>query len=310
MPAAALAASVVLASCAESAPSSDGGSGHVSVVATTTILGSITGEIVACADPDATVTTLMPVGADPHDFSPSSQQVAEIVSASLVVANGLGLEAGLADTLANAESDGATILSVGEQLDPIPFGQHQADGAADHEVTSEDPHVWFDMSRMATAAELIGQRLAASGNDAFATCGTKVADQIRAAEKDVRATLETVPDDRRVLVTDHDALGYLADAYGYRVVGAVIPAGTTLAEASSAEMADLVATIQAEDVPAIFANTANSPALSEAVAQETGRDVQVVPLYIGSIGEPGSGADDYISMMTTDADLIASALTR
>ena len=315
VPAAAVAAAALLASCSDSAPSSDAGTGaggQVSVVATTTILGSITSDIVACADPDATVTTLMPVGSDPHDFSASSQQVAEIVSADLVVANGLGLEAGLTDTLTNAQSDGAIVLSVGEQLDPIPFGQHASDHAEEvadeHSTGSADPHVWFDMSRMATAAELIGQQLATTGNEKFASCGTQVADEIRATEKEVRATLESVPEDRRVLVTDHDALGYLADAYGYRIVGAVIPAGTTLAEPSSADMADLVAAIQTEDVRAIFANTANSPALSEAVATETGRDIAVVPLYIGSLGEPGSGADDYLSMMTTDANLIAQAL--
>ncbi|MBI1350117.1 MAG: zinc ABC transporter substrate-binding protein [Actinomycetales bacterium] len=302
------AAALLLAGCSSSSSAPDGGTGHASVVATTTILGSITGDVVSCADPQATVTTLMPVGVDPHEFSASSQQVAQIVSADLVVANGLGLEAGLADALANAESDGANILSVGEQLDPVPFGQHANDSAAGDTTGSLDPHVWFDMDRMATAAQLIGTKLAEGGNADYATCGTKVADEIRAAEKDVRATLESVPADRRVLVTDHDALGYLADAYDYRIVGAVIPAGTTLAEPSSADLASLVAAIQADNVPAIFANTADSTALSDAVAKETGRPVQVVPLYIGSVGGPGSGAEDYLSMMRTDASLIANAL--
>jgi len=137
-----------------------------------------------------------------------------------------------------------------------------------------------------------------------------VADRIRAAEAEVRATLESVPADRRILVTDHDALGYLADAYGYEIAGTVIPSGTTLAEPSSADLAELVSVIVAEGVPAIFANSAEPSTLADAVAAESGRDVQVVTLYVGSLGEPGSGAEDYLSMMATDANLIATALTR
>ncbi len=309
-----------LAGCSSSggSPSSpDSATGAASVVATTTILGDVVGDIVACADPEGTATTLMPIGADPHDFSPSSAQVAQIVTADIVVANGLGLEAGLTDALANAAADGATIINVAELVDPIPFGAHTGDhadegaGAEDeHEGGDDDPHVWFDMSRMATAAQLIGDELAASGDSAFSSCGTQVADAIRAAEVGVRATLESVPADRRILVTDHDALGYLADAYGYEIAGTVIPAGTTLAEPSSAELSDLVSIIQAEDVPAIFANTSDSTALADAVAAEVGADVEVVELYVGSLGEPGSDADTYLAMMQANASLIANALNR
>ena len=319
-----VAAASLLAACSgessSDASEESTGPGSSTIVATTTILGSVAGDIVACADPAATVTTLMPVGADPHDFAPSSQQVAQIVQADLVIANGLGLEAGLDDALDNARSDGATVLEIAELVDPIPFGEHaddhsddHADEAAtedEHEHGSEDPHVWFDMTRMATAAELIGAQLATTGGTAYAECGTEVAERIRAAEAEVRATLESVSADRRILVTDHDALGYLADAYGYEIAGTVIPSGTTLAEPSSADLAELVSVIVTEDVPAIFANSAEPSTLAEAVAAETGRDVQVVSLYVGSLGEPGSGAEDYLSMMATDANLIATALTR
>ena len=319
-----VAAASLLAACSgessSDASEESTGPGSSTIVATTTILGSVAGDIVACADPAATVTTLMPVGADPHDFAPSSQQVAQIVQADLVIANGLGLEAGLDDALDNARSDGATVLEIAELVDPIPFGEHaddhsddHADEAAtedEHEHGSEDPHVWFDMTRMATAAELIGAQLATTGGTAYAECATEVAERIRAAEAEVRATLESVSADRRILVTDHDALGYLADAYGYEIAGTVIPSGTTLAEPSSADLAELVSVIVAEDVPAIFANSAEPSTLAEAVAAETGRDVQVVSLYVGSLGEPGSGAEDYLSMMATDANLIATALTR
>jgi zinc/manganese transport system substrate-binding protein len=312
----------------------------VTVVATTTMLGSVAEQIVACANTGSSVTTLLPIGADPHDFSPSSAQVAEMVQADIVVANGLMLEAGLDDALENATSDGATVIEIAGMLDPIPFGagghshdegedhghdeakedehgdEHSHDEAKEddhageeHDHGSEDPHFWFDMNRMATAAQIIGDQLATSGGQVYADCGAQVADEIRAAEAEVRAVLESVPAAKRILVTDHDALGYLADVYGYEVAGTVIPAGTTLAEPSSADLAELVKVMQDEGVRVVFANTADPTALSDAVAAEVGDDVKVVSLYVGSLGGPGSGAEDYISMMRTNADLIAGALT-
>ena len=298
----------------------------VSVVATTTMLGSVAEQIAICADTGSTVTTLMPIGADPHDFSPSSAQVAEMVQADMVIANGLGLEAGLDDSLENAASDGVSVIQIADMVDPIPFGagghdhgddehsdeEHSHDEAKeddhDHDHGSEDPHFWFDMNRMATAAQIIGDELAASGGQVYADCGAQVADEIRAAEADVRAALESVPADQRVLVTDHDALGYLADAYGYEVAGTVIPAGTTLAEPSSAELAELVEVMQDEGVQVIFTNTADPTTLADALAAEVGGDVQVVSLYVGSLGGPDTDAQDYVSMMRTNADLISGAL--
>lgn len=299
---------------AESAESA----GSASVVVTTTMLGDVTGEIVLCAG--GNVEVLMPNGVDPHDFSASSDQIASMISADLVVVNGLGLESGLTDSLANATSDGANVFEVAPLLDPIEFGagSHSEEGHSDedghsdeegHDHGSLDPHFWFDMNRMATAAELIGVELTtATGNEAYTTCAQTTATQIRAAEGEVRALLESVPADKRILVTDHEALGYFASAYGYEVAGTVIPAGTTLAEPSSADLAALVSTIKAEGITAIFSNTSSPTALAEAVAAESGTNIKVIPLYVESLGEPGSPAATYVDMMRTNAQLIAEGL--
>jgi len=309
---------------------SDAAAGTASVVVTTTMLGDVTKDIVICGG--GTVEVLMPNGADPHDFSASSDQVASMINADLVVANGLGFEAGLIDSMANATSDGANVFEVAPLLNPIEFGgashseegdvhsDEEGDVHSDEEgdVHSDeegdvhgslDPHFWFDMNRMATAAELIGAELTTvTGDAAYTTCAATTATQIRAAESDVRATLESVPADKRILVTDHDALGYLADVYGYEIAGTVIPAGTTLAEPSSADLAALVATIKAEGVTAIFANTSAPTSLAEAVAAESGSNITVTPLYVESLGEPGSPAATYIDMMRANAQLIAEGL--
>jgi zinc/manganese transport system substrate-binding protein len=277
------------------------------------MLGDVTSEIVLCAG--GNVEVLMHNGVDPHDFSASSDQIASMIGADLVVVNGLGLESGLTDSLANATSDGANVFEVAPVLDPIEFGagSHSEESHSDEEGHDDhgslDPHFWFDMNRMATAAELIGAELTtATGDDAYTTCAQATATQIRAAEGDVRALLESVPTDQRILVTDHEALGYLADVYGYEIAGTVIPAGTTLAEPSSADLAALVATIKAEGITAIFSNTSSPTALAEAVAAESGTNIKVIPLYVESLGEPGSPAATYVDMMRTNAQLIAEGL--
>lgn len=293
---------LTLAGCAstpaapEASGSASAGTAGLNVLATTTILGSVVGDIVRCAG--GTATTLIPDGADPHDFAPSSEQVASVVRADVVVANGLGLEGGLSDALASAKADGATVFEVGPLVTPIDLPG----------TSTPDPHFWFDMTRMATAAQLIGDELATKGGEQYRTCATKVADVIRTAQRGVARTLASVPADRRVLVTDHDAFGYLAAAYGYRIAGAVIPSGTTLAEPSSSDLAALAKVIAASGVDAIFANASSPKVLADAVAGEVGSPVQVVDLYVDSLGAPGSGADTYLGLMQTDASRIATAL--
>ncbi len=308
------AAALVLSACSSSDSSSPAPEvSAITVLATTSVIGDVTRQIVDCGG--GTVDVLMPIGTDAHDFSASSAQVASMVNSDLVVAVGLGLEAGLTDSFENAASDGARILELASQLDPIEFGaggHSDEEGHDDEEGDahgSQDPHFWFDMNRMAIAAELIGAELTTiTGDAAYTTCADTTASELRAAEGEVRALLESVPADQRILVTDHDALGYLADTYGYEVAGTVIPSGSTLAEPSSADLAELVATIKAEGITTIFANVAQPSALAEAVAAETGTDVQVVPLYVESLGASDSPAATYIDMMRTNATLISTGL--
>jgi zinc/manganese transport system substrate-binding protein len=316
------AAALILAGCAgtdsetSASPAASAGTG-ATIVATTTIWGDISRQIVECTGAGE-VSTLMPIGTDPHDYTPSSKDVAAMVGADLVVANGLGLEGGLEESLDSAAADGATVFEVAPLLDPLPFGEegeehseeegevHSEEEGDDH--GSEDPHVWHDVSRAAKAAGLIGAEITrATGNPDYAECGTLLQGELMTVHDEVAATLATVPEDQRILVTDHDALGYLAAAYGYTVAGTVIPGGSTLAEPSSAELAELTATVEETGVGAIFANTANPEALVEALATEVG-DIEVVALYVDSLGEPGSGADTFQGMVATNAQLISDAL--
>lgn len=287
---------------------------QVRVVATTTILGDVARNVVGDS---AEIEVLIPLGADPHAYQASSRQASSLAGADLVVANGLGLEEGLADVLESAADDGARVLWVGEHLDPLPFASdHDPEEAdhddeeSDHEHGNLDPHVWLDPLRMAEAARLIAAQLeAAVPGHGWADRAEAYAAELTALDGEIQTILDGVPPEARKLVTNHHALGYFADRYGFEMVGTVIPGGSTQADPSSAELAALVATIEREGVRAIFGETTDPSALADAVAAELGEDIAVVNLYTGSLGEPGSGAETLIDMLRTNAGLIAGALS-
>lgn len=292
--------------------------------ATTTVLGSVLEEIVTCVGDDTVaVDVLMPIGSDPHDFAPSSEQMARMADAGIVVANGLGLEGGLTDALDQLEADGGTVYHVAEWIDPLPFADmatdehdhgHEDEHSSEevegdgHEHGEFDPHFWLDMSRMAEVAGQLGIELEPVLGAESSACGESVAADILAAEEEVTSILDAIPDERRLLVTDHEAFSYFAARYNFEIAGVVIPGGSTLAEPSSQQLAALVATIEELSVPALMGNIHEQSDLLTAVAAESG-DLSVVSLYVGSIGGPDSGVDDYQSMMLTNAQLIADALS-
>ena len=296
---------LALSACSGDADSSPE-PGDAVAIATTTMLGSVLGDITECAG--ASSFSVMQPGDDPHTFSLSSDQVAAMVKADLVVANGLGLEEGISTALANVEADGGNVLEVAPTVDPIPFDDHGGDDHG-HDHGSDDPHFWLDASRMAKAATNIGAELASvTGDDKYAECGAQVAGELEKTHQEIVEILSAVPAEHRVLVTDHHAFGYFAQAYDFEVVGVVIPGGSTDAEPSSADLAAITQAINDRQVAAIFSNTAASDKLVQAVAAEAGHEVTIVPLYVGSVGPHGSGADTYATMMTTNATLIAEAL--
>ena len=290
---------IVLAGCAACSSGEPTGGDGLQIVATTTILGDVVRNI---AGEDAAIEVLLPRGADPHDYQASARQVSAMQNADLVVANGLMLEESLADILDGAASDGANILMLAELLDPLPYGG--ADG------NTFDPHVWLDPIRMANAAAIVADALSDLDDtvDWSARSDVYVA-ELMALDEEVRDLLSGIPAAERLLVTNHDSLGYFAERYEFEIVGTVIPGGATLADPSSAEMADLVMKIEELGVAAIFAETTEATTLAETIAAEVGEDVPVVVLYTGSLGEPGSGADTLIGMVRTDAQRIAAALT-
>ena len=272
----------------------------VTVIATTSILGDVVSQL---GGDGIELEVMIPRGVDPHDFSPSAQQVAAISSADLVVANGLELEEGLEDVLAQAKSEGITVIEVGEEVDPLPSGEEEGDGHG-----AFDPHFWQDPIRMKAAVDVISLGLVTVGVAEANDLAAEYQDDIDATYAEIVTLLDRIPSERRLLVTNHDAFGYFADRYRFQVIGTIIPGGSTLAEPSSAEIAALVETIIANNVPAIFVENIDSAGLADILAAETGTDIEVVQLVSDALGEPGSETGTYLEMLIYNASAIADAL--
>ncbi len=291
---------LVAAACAD-----DAGNEGISVVVTTNILGDVVSNVAGEA---ARVEVLMPIGSDPHEFQASSAQVALMASADLIVANGLGLEEGLVSVFDSLAGDGVAIFEVAPLLDPLEFEDVQDHEDGDDSAHALDPHVWMDPLRMATAAERIGDELERLHPDGgWTERAVAYAGELRIAHADIAETLQVVPTDRRVLITNHSTLGYFAHRYGWEVLQTVIPGGSTTGAPSSAQLAELVALIEAEEVPAIFVDRTRNDALARAVAAEVGHPVAVVPLHTESLTEGGE-APTLIDLLLFNARAIAAAM--
>ena len=187
---------------------------------------------------------------------------------------------------------------------------HESDGHEGHVHSGADPHVWFDPVRVSATLGELAEHLtddAGLAPDAVADCLSRYqADLAQLHDELVEILSAVAPADRR-LVTDHDALGYFADRYGFEVIGTVIPSVSTLAETNPAALEELAEVIAETGVRAIFAEDHRSDDTIQALASRAG-PVEVATLYTGSLGQPGSGADTYAGFMRTNAGIIADAL--
>ena len=289
---------LALAACGDNDGAAGASGDRPQVVVTTNVLGDVVSDLVG---DEAAVEVIMPPGTAPHEFQASAQQVATMRGADVLVTNGAGFEEGLSEVIEAAEQDGVPTFAAIDAVDTLDL---EGDGGT-------DPHFFTDPARMAAAARGIADFLVdeVPGLDtpAFASQVRATIDELHALDGEVEQTLSAVPPGRRTLVTNHEVFGYFADRYGFDVVGAVIPAGTTQAEPNAAQLDELAHTIEEQGVPAIFVETSSPTRLADALADEVG-DVDVVELFSESLGDEGSGGETYADMMRTNAERIAGAL--
>ena len=276
------------------------------VVVTTNILGDVTRNLVG---DQAEVVVLMESNADPHSFGISARQAAVIENADLIVHNGGGLEEGILNHVEAAAAEGVPTVAAMDAVEPLAFTHGDDDGGGD----AQDPHFWTDPARVAEAAEAIAgsvlEHVDGVDPDAVRAQTGSYVQQLGELEASMEASFAAIEPARRKLITNHHVFGYLAARFGFEVIGAVIPSGTTLASPSSADLNDLTSKIRSAGVVAIFADSSQPERLAQVLAAEAGQDIAVVPLFTESLGAEGSAGATYLDMMRANTESITEALS-
>ncbi|MGF1504065.1 MAG: metal ABC transporter solute-binding protein, Zn/Mn family [Anaerolineae bacterium] len=299
----------------------DLGGEPLTVIATTSIIG----DVVAQVGGDAiALTVLMEPGQGPHSYEPSAGDLTTVSESDVVFVNGRNLEEGLADDLETI-GEAAVIVPVSANIEPLEFGGHDHDEHGDdehgdehddehaHEHSGADPHTWFNVDHVKQWAANVEQLLSTldpANAETYAANAEAYLAELDALETYVMDQVGAIPAENRLLVTNHDAFGYFADAYGFEVIGTVIPGASTLAEPSARDLAELIEEMEENGVCTIFTETTVSDTLAQTVAAELDgcETVQVLPLYTGSVGPEGSGAETYVDMFRANVDTIVDGL--
>ncbi len=207
--------------------------------------------------------------------------------------------------LSGVSSDN-TLFSVG----PVHAHKHEGEAAEAEHHHGGDPHFWFDPTLVVKYVENIRDGLITAdpeGKDTYTANAAAYIAQLNELDGWIKAQIEQIPAERRLMVTDHHTFGYFADRYGFTIIGAIIPAFSSDASPTAQELAGLIDQIQDTNAPAIFIESISSPQLAEQIAAETGAKV-ATDLYTHSITEPGGQAPTYLDMMKHNVTTIVGAL--
>lgn len=274
--------------------------GGLKIVATTTIVGDVVRQI---AGDQNQVTTLLPVGADPHSFQPTPQDVVRVADAGIIFSNGAGLEEFLQPLLKNAGSK-AEVVAVSENIQLLDA---QGPHANDH--PGGDPHTWFDPNNVILWTQVIEQKLSAlnpANAQTYAANAQAYRQQLKELDTWIQEQVSQIPEANRQLVSDHTVFTYFAHRYGFTQDGAILPGYSTMAEPSAQELAALEDTIRSLGVKAVFVGETANSSLAERVSKDTG--TQLVFLYTGSLSASGGPAGSYLDLMRYDVSAIGKAL--
>lgn len=274
------------------------------IVATTAMIGDIARNVVGDR---ATVHVLMGPGTDPHLYRPTRSDITKLMNADVVFYNGLNLEGRMTDTLAQVAASDIAVHSVTGLIAETYLLE------SEEEEYGLDPHVWMDPRGWIQATAAVAHALSiydVEYADTYTVNSQDYLKELRSLDTYVRQITETIPRDKRVLITAHDAFGYFARAYDLEVQA--IQGISTESEAGLRRIEQLVNLIVSREIPTVFTETTvpdrNVRALIEGAAA---RDHAVTiggELFSDAMGEDGTWEGTYLGMIDHNATTIARAL--
>jgi ABC-type Zn uptake system ZnuABC Zn-binding protein ZnuA len=277
--------------------SSNSVGGVPNILATTAFLADITRNV---AGDRARVDSLLPVDADPHGYQLTPADVAKVTDSTVLIQNGLEYERFLGTVLENAGGEHLVITATNGLIPRSVAEAGQGSG---------DPHMWLDPNLVITYVENIRDGLIQADPEGAATYTVNASAyivQLQELDAWITEQVASIPSERRLLVTNHEALGYFAERYGFTIVGTVIPSLSTGASTSARSLAEIIDLIKFSGAPAIFLGDVENPDLANQIAAETGVTV-VADLHLESLTE-GAPAATYIEMMQYNVARIVEAL--
>ena len=267
----------------------------IKVVASFSILGDIVQQVAGDA---IDLSVIVGPDSDTHVYEPKPADVQKMTEADVVIVNGLGFE-GWQTRLTSASNFKGTVIVASDGI--------QADSMADDPLTT-DPHAWQNVMFARRYADNIRDGLCKADAENCPLFTARAADydsQLSTLDANIKSAISSVPSDRRIIITSHDAFGYFARAYGITVMA---PEGiNTESEASARDVAILIGQIRTYKVTTLFVENISDPRLMEQIGSETGVKIGEA-LYSDALSGPEGPASTYIAMMRHNLDLLSAAM--
>ena len=278
--------------------------GKLNVVTTTTMITDLVKNIGGDA---INVEGLMGSGVDPHLYKASEGDVTKLFNADIIFYNGLHLEGKLVEVFEKMGDQAKTPIALADDLDKSGLI------GSDYFASSYDPHVWFNIDYFKQFAEKVTEVLSEKNpehKDTFQANKAKYLSQLDELQEKVKTIVETLPKEKRILVTAHDAFNYFGKTYDFEVVG--LQGLSTATEAGVQDVQKLAAFIIEKQIKAIFVESSVPKRTIEALqaaVKSKGHEVEIGgTLYSDALGNAGTVEGTYIGMFEYNVNTIVKAL--
>lgn len=266
------------------------------VIATTSFIADIAKNI---AGKEVVVESLLPVGTDPHSYEPVPADVEKLLSAQLILQNGLGLEGWMTKMIANAQGR-VPIITVTQGVEALTDPEHP---------NSHDPHAWMDPLNGVIYAQNIYAALVTilpAKKSIFESNFNQYNARLQNLHQEIQNLIQQIPPNQRYLITSHDAFRYYAKRYNLSVVSLLGTSTDADVQLGTVKVIDSVLTRY--QVPAVFIESTVNPQMLQQIASDR-KIVVGGKLFSDSLDEPGQPAGTYVGMLRKNTQVIYSGLT-
>lgn len=276
----------------------------INIVSTTGMINDI---VINIAGDLVDSKSLMGPGVDPHLYRASANDVNVLSNADIIFYNGLHLEGKMSEVFSKMQKQGIKTVPVAETIDKSRLiSPEEYEG-------NYDPHVWFDVSLWKNSVDSVRDTMTEfdpENREAYEQNYNQYIAKLDELHNYVLKKAKTVPEEKRVLITAHDAFNYFGIGYDFEVIG--LQGISTDTEASTSDVQRVTSEIVKRKIPAVFIESSLSPKYIEAVkasVKSKGFDVKLGGLlYADALGNPGTPEGTYYGMFRHNIDTIVNAL--